>query len=427
MTVEDRLRATTEALSSALREVRPLTLPPERPGRVSRPREPRRRPGWVVPLAAAVAVIAVAVSLVAVRDSRGASPAPPAPVTNSAAAVPRYYVELGAYTSANVQRDAIVGDSRTGKLLATIKPAAHLTFEGVTGTADGRSFVIDAIPVTEDSQAKDAPAGPHTWYLVRLAPGTSHPVTLTRLPVAALAGSYQIGGLALSANAGTLAILYQTGVRNGSPGTLVLQTFSLSTGKTLRTWTAAAQGRIARPAPSSDNHWDLTWTADGRTLAFAAPAYPSYARTLNVTRSGANLLADSRAVLAIRGDKPYDCQSPLLASNGQAIVCGTLANGPGACRQQWPEFQLYSTATGKLIRVVYQYRPSTCTSATAMLVWAGPDGTAIGVLQVQVFDSRYINSNKIDITVGLLTPGSFTPLHLSVPDNGGFDPGSLAF
>ena len=71
MTVEDRLRATTDALSGTMRQVRPLTLPPEQPGRVSPPREPRRGRGWLIPLTAAAAVIAVAVTLVAVRDDRG--------------------------------------------------------------------------------------------------------------------------------------------------------------------------------------------------------------------------------------------------------------------------------------------------------------------------------------------------------------------
>ena len=81
MTVEDRLRATTGAVTEAMRPVRPLTLPPGQPEgaasiRPRRGRLPRRWPGWLIPLAAAVAVIAVAATLVAVRDLPGGQLAP---------------------------------------------------------------------------------------------------------------------------------------------------------------------------------------------------------------------------------------------------------------------------------------------------------------------------------------------------------------
>ncbi len=86
MTVNDRLRATTNAVTASMREVRPLTLPPDaaplppdpHPDRHRRrsPAAPghrsRRWPGWgswLIPLAAAVAVIAVATTLVTVMAS----------------------------------------------------------------------------------------------------------------------------------------------------------------------------------------------------------------------------------------------------------------------------------------------------------------------------------------------------------------------
>ena len=431
MTVEDRLRATAEELSGTMRQVRPLTLPSQRPGRVSRPREPRRWRGWAVPLTAAAAVIAVAVTLAAVRDGRSASPAPSAPVGNSAATtIPRYYVQLAAYTlgSGGYQRAAIVGDGRTGKVLATVKPPAHLAFAGVIGAADDRTFVIDAISATEVTQLNHIPQGTRSWYLLRLAPGTSHLVTLTRLSIAALAYSAQVDGLAISPDAGTLAIFYQPAVRSGPPGPYTLRTFSLITGKTLRTWTAPASQAAfgAMSVAGADNEAGLTWTADGRTLAFVFPPYgwPDYERTLNVTGKGANLLADSRSVLAIPGDQ-HNCVSLLLSSNGRTMVCGTSVDGPGACRQQEPEFDLYSTATGQLTRVLYRYHQGTCTSAYADLVWAGVGGTAIAVIQADHYQSK--QRTTIDDTVGLLTPGKFTPLRVPVPAGYGAGTGTLAF
>ena len=427
MTVEDRLRATADALSGVMREVPPLTLPPERSGRVPRPREPRRWRGWLIPLTAAVAVIAVAVTLVAVRDNRGPSPAPPAPAANPpAAGIPRYYVQLDAYngTTPGYQRDAIVGDSHTGKVLASVKPPAGLTFAGVAGGADDRTFALDATPVMTSAHARYAARGGHTWYLLRIAPGTSRPATLTRLPIAGPADSDQIDGLALSLDAGLLAVLYQTGVLGGSNGPFTLRTFSLRTGKALRTWTAPPGKTYVYGAGDKDNELNLTWAADGRTLAFMFPPFvwPDYERMLNVTRKGTSLLADSRPVLAIPGNQ-RNCASLLLAPDGRTMVCGTVGNAARGCRQQEPEYDQYSTATGKLTRVLYRYQ-GTCQSATAEVVWAGADGTAIGVIEA---DHYRKNRVSIDYEVGLLTPGKFTPLHVPVPAGSGFTTGELAF
>jgi hypothetical protein len=427
MTVEDRLRATTEALSGVMREVPPLTLPSERPGPVSELREPRPARGWLVPLTAAVAVIAVAVALVAVRDSRGVSPAPPA-ANPVASTIPRYYVTLGADSSApGYQRDAIVGDSRTGKVLATVRPPARLTFVGVTGAADDRTFVLDAISGADASAAGRASPGTHSWYRLRLAPGSSRPATLTRLRIAGPADSAQVDGLALSPDGGTLAVLYQSGVLGGSPGPFTLRTFSLVTGKTLRTWTAPGGKIYVYGGGERDNDVGLTWTADGRTLAFVFNPWvePDYERTLSVTDKGDSLLADSRAVLEIPSPQ-YDCTSVLLASDGRTIVCGALGNRADECRKQWPAFLLYSTATGKLIRVLYRSAVSVCAETTiADLLWSGSRGTAIGAIQTEhIVKNRVIN----ELTFGLLTPGKFTPLHVTLPDKSYFySPGELAF
>jgi hypothetical protein len=422
VTVEDRLRATAEALTGTMREVRPLTLPPERPGRVSRPRVPRRWPGWVAPLTAAVAVIAVAVALAAVRDSRDATPAPSVPVVHPlpADAIPRYYVQLGGAPGAGQQRVAIVGDSRTGKVLATVKPPpADLTFESVTGAADDRTFVLDAISIT--GAAGDSPEGTHSWYLLRLAPGTGHPATLTKLPVVGPADSSQISGLAVSPDGGTLAILYQNDAGARSGKSFVLRTLSVSTGKVLRTWTAGGKTEDFWIDPNPGNSAGLTWTADGRTLAFKFPAntWPDYERTLNVDGKGSSLLADSQSVFADPGNRD-NCSTLLLSSDGRTMVCGTVGNATDGCRAQEPVFDLYSTATGKLARELYRYRGS-CQAGDANVVWTGAGGTAIGFIQT---DS---STGKVGYRFGLLRSGKFTPLHVFMPVGYASYPGALAF
>ncbi len=329
-----------------------------------------------------MAVIAVAVTLVAVRDDRGASPAPTAPAANAAVvSAPRYYVQLAGWNPAIGYQDAIVGDSRTGKVLDTVKTRAHSGFAGMTGAADDRTFVIDATSTTEPTQPKHVPQPAHTWYLLRIAPGTQHPAELTKLPIALPVNSAGVVGLALSPDAGTLAVLSEPGQGGpaggngqGTGGPVTLRTFSLVTGKPLRTWTAP-EGKISITVPGgSDNEAvDLTWTANGQTLAFMFPpsAWPDYERTLNVAGKGTGLLTGSRPVLAIPNPGKQDnCLSLLLASDGRTIVCGTETTDTHGCSQQEPLFSLYSAATGKLTRVLYRYQ-GTCFSGEAAVAWAG--------------------------------------------------------
>jgi hypothetical protein len=425
MTVEDRLRATSAAIADTMRPVRPLTLPPEPP------RAPAKldgsRPAWratLVPLTAALAVLAVAATLVAGKYLNTARPSSPVIAPSGteaiAASVPRYYVELSVTASSSGQRPAIVGDSRTGKELAQVAPPAHREFTGVTGAADNRTFVIDAIPALPSKQ------GTHAWYLLLIAPGTTHPARLSRLPVPGLPGTYLIQGIALSPDGRTLAVMYQP-VTAGSDarGPVTLRTYSLRTGKTLRMWTTPDTGKGGMTiSPNRDNLNDMNWTSDGRTLAFVFPPYtwPDYERTLDIAIKSSDLLAASRQVLAMPGAR-HSCSSLLLASDGRTMVCGPVGNAISGCVQQEPEFDLYSTATGRLIRVLYRYRGD-CSGGIAGLLWAGSGGTAIGLIQA---DHNTKNGVATDFAVGLLTPGKFTPLPVHLPDGYGFITGTFAF
>jgi hypothetical protein len=75
----------------------------------------------------------------------------------------------------------VVGDTRTGKRLVTFKPPKGVTFGGVTGAADDRTFVVAAwqFPAPEGIFTGN-PAG---WYLLRVAPGSRNPATLTVLSI----------------------------------------------------------------------------------------------------------------------------------------------------------------------------------------------------------------------------------------------------
>lgn len=213
-------------------------------------------------------------------------------------------------------------------------------FAGVTGAADDRMFVLDSVP------AGNYPARSHAWYLMRIDKGTG----LTRLPIAGPAVSAQIQGLALSPDGGTLALLFQPGALSAP---LTLRTYSLASGRALRTWTTPSpNGSPVSMTPSSDNYAVLSWIGE-RALAFRYPVYtvPYSLRTLSLASKGGDFLKASEFAMADPGDR-HDCAGPRIATDGRTVVCGTLGSATGSCVQEQPGFDLLSTATGKLIRVL---------------------------------------------------------------------------
>ncbi len=148
--VEDRTRAAMDAVTGLVERVPPLTLPPP-PGAVSRRRRgrapfPRRRWGsWLALVTAAAAVVAIAIALVAVRDlPDGASAPPPGPVA-ATTGIPAYNVSLSQPVGDTTTPVGLVlAATLTGKKLFTLQPPRGLSFAGITGAADDRTFVADA-------------------------------------------------------------------------------------------------------------------------------------------------------------------------------------------------------------------------------------------------------------------------------------------
>lgn len=130
-TVADRTRAAMDAITSQVYDAPPLALPPPLawapPGSRRRRRAlaPRRRWGaWLAPLAAAAAVIALAVSLVAVRGTPGGDTLVPA-VSPAGAAVsfPDYYLTFNQPVSdETIPVGLELRSTLTGKTLSTLQP-----------------------------------------------------------------------------------------------------------------------------------------------------------------------------------------------------------------------------------------------------------------------------------------------------------------
>ena len=137
--VEDQIRAAIRAKAETLREVQPLRLPSEPggqpgPGSGTQPRRARRLRPWIAPVTAAAAVIALAISLVLVRDvPNGRVVSPPRP-TPASGGVPRYYAALIPQGKGITWNEVIVNDTLTGARLATVKPPHGSTFGVVTSS-----------------------------------------------------------------------------------------------------------------------------------------------------------------------------------------------------------------------------------------------------------------------------------------------------
>jgi hypothetical protein len=315
MSVEDRVRAATRARTALVGAVRPLDLPAV-PGPAPKP---HRLAAWAAPAAAAAAVTALAVSLATLHPARHAPAAPAAPAVSSA--LPEYYAALddpsGPITQLLPgQRQTpvriLVGDDRTGKLIATVNPPKGETFAGLTAAADDRTFVVAAERFPLEPLYPSA--SPVAWYLVRLAPGRAHPATLTRLPIPGEPPGTQVSAMALAPDGRELAVMFQRNVWSGKTGPLTISLYSLATGAPRRTWTVDTKGFPAGFGWYYGRYSNtaLTWRDGGRTLAYtygintgsngppmAAVFSPMIVWTVNADSPSGRLLAHSKVVFRL--------------------------------------------------------------------------------------------------------------------------------
>jgi hypothetical protein len=421
--VERKVIEATRAYGDTVREIRPLDLAPSEAGQPLRRRTPRPRrwKTWMGPAAAAAALVALAISLVIVRDIPNGRMVPPAQAS-SPVPTPRYYVALDNPRNQNSPDPVVVGDMRTGKRLATINPPAQHTFGGVSAAADDRTFVLDVRDFPWSNTYMQVT--PRSWYLLRIAPGTAQPARLTRLPIPPTPDGARVDGFALSPDGSKLAVMFQPDMMGPAPGPVTLRIYSIATGKVLHTWTGPT------PNPQSlgvltfgqdlyvDSDTTLSWIDGGRYLAFSyGPEIVSdtTVRILNPDVPGGALLADSRVVLDQKPASQPDCLSLLVTADGRAIECGASAfrggSGNSGCTgtgaRHEPGFYEFSAVTGKLTSVVYKYT-GTCFTENAEVVWASPaGGTLIGALSVA---RKAGDKLELSTEVGVFSHGKFERL-----------------
>ncbi|HTZ24198.1 MAG TPA: hypothetical protein VMC83_09420 [Streptosporangiaceae bacterium] len=453
-TVADRTRAAMDAVTSQVDSAPPLALPPPLawtpPGSRRRWRAPgprRRRGPWLAPLAAAAAVIAVAISLVVVRGTPNAQPAPAVSPAGEPVSFPDYYLTFNQPVSdETVPVGLELRSTLSGKTLSTLQPPRGLSFAGITGAADDRTFVADAH--RDPYGAFNSGGRSRTWYLVRVTGTGSHArLTMTKLPVPATPVGTEILAIALSPDGTKLAVGTAPWTANTTNARQALTVYSVATGVVLRTWTTppgpANWAIMSGGEGGADPNTGVAWVGNyalafgGGTQTGHGPAYTI--RALGISGPDGDLLSTSRPTTSVPtafggSDRktPFGCDpswraNVLITGDGTSFVCG----GYGTSSARLPEslckpgvawntvaFAGFSLTTGKET-FLSGYR-TTCQglAVVAYAVWVNATGSeVIGWMHV---------ANSIPGRFGVFSNGSFRPLPIPVPGNWyQWDDGSL--
>jgi hypothetical protein len=358
--LQDKLRA---ALRETAEEIPaqppPLHLSPQ-PRVTGDGRNPRWR-AWAAPLAAAALVLAVVGGSLAVTRNLTHQPAAAGPQAGRDG-VPAYYVAL--ITTAKPQSDlenmldsssatysaAELRSTQTGAVLATITPPKpYVSFTGVTGAADDRTFVLSA-QGPEPSRVPPFPA--QRLFLLRIDPAAQAGarMTLTRLPAGYVPAGNGIRDMALSPDGTRLAA--EIGDSLLLAGKLVV--FDLAAG-TERAWSTLP---CARCVPDGGGMlWfgvdtdAVSWTADSQHVAFI---WGNTVRLLDTRAAGSDILTDSKTVATWKGGLIgiNQWRGAIITPDGRTVLgveelAGMNLNGP--IREHLVS---WSTATGQQIAVL---------------------------------------------------------------------------
>jgi hypothetical protein len=396
ISTEDRLRAAARAAADTVTpgSAPPLRLPAE-PGRLGGDR--RRWLRAMTPLAAAAAVaagvvISLTLTLTLTLTSGQRTPARggagPAAGSSAPGRVPPYYVELD--NSAPPVRHAVVRATATGAALATLTPPRpYRTFSFVSAAADDRTFVLAAQRwwnITGGTRGLPAEhrdnVTPVVFFLLRFDPATG---TARLTPLSGLAGppSAELAGIGLSPDGTRLALALHTVTASGGSGQPALRgpgirVMTLATGA-LRQWAWPGASWIGNFKPFGE---PLSWTADGRLLAFQEwHGNDTQIRLLDTAAPGSDLrssrlvatFTDGYRITVLNGG------NSLVTPDGSAVVVATVRyeQHPVRTKLQISEF---STRTGTVTHALARWILGRRGATWQDVLWASPSGRTLIVV-----------------------------------------------
>lgn len=415
MITQDELARTAERLSDALAAAADViaesgaatvgTPVPQRPGRLGHAR------AWLIPLTAAACVVAVVAASVTLGAhlARTSSPASQPAVPGSsvceppgAAApgtgLPRFYVttDVGA-------RQIQLQVRRTSDCAITAVvplPAGWLMTGGISATADDRTFFAAAFtsrtcPV--QAGADGSPAA-HKTQFFRFAlndQGRAGPLTRVGPPVPGI-----VGPVAVSPDGSRIAFNAADGNFAG-PGTAcgggqasgaAIRVIDIATGK-VRTWESLEMPPA--PAGTSVTPHEVSWLADGRTLAvsYVWPPDPSGPQlsmavaALDTTSGGGSLRAHSHVLWSEPRNCSFCAQEALISPDGKSLTATATLRTPHGYRQALLRIALPS---GRY-RVLYE----SATSATQDSALFTQDGRGQHDIWVSRSQAGWIKAGKL--------------------------------
>jgi hypothetical protein len=357
--LQDKLRAALRETADEIpAQAPPLNLSPQ--PRASRDGRNARWRAWATPLAAAALVLAAVGASLAVAGNLTHQPVTAGPQAG-VNGVPAYYVALiTAKPQSDVANDlgssslaysaAELRSTQTGAVLARITPPRpYVSFTGVTGAADDRTFVLSA----QGAQPSVVPPFPaQRFFVLRIDPaaraGTR--MTLTALPAGYVPAGYGIREMALSPDGTRLA----AGIGESLGYAEKLDVFDLATG-TERAWSTRTCAECM--ANGGGNLWmgvntdALSWTADSQDVAFT---WGNTVRLLDTRAAGSDILTDSKTVATWTGGVTglNQWRGAIITPDGRTVLgieqlAGMNLNGP--IREHLVS---WSAATGQQIAVL---------------------------------------------------------------------------
>ncbi len=338
----------------------------------------RRGHRLLAPIAASAAVVAVIAASIAIGTGghRGSVVAPgPA---GHGAALPPYYVEI-MQPPGKSRLVATVRDTRTGAVLATVRPPRGYWFIRVAPGADSDSFLLEA------NQHSEHPG----LYLLRFNPADRR-TSLTRLPIAVTLDTDELA----MAPSGT-----EVAVASSSARMSKLQIYTRS-GRLIRQWQDPGTFSLI-PGPClswAAGYLAFSWDNNGTNVAAEG------IRLIRATAASGSLIGTSRLVLPF---KTVQIASFVLSGDGTTIASDVSLRHPRRPGSPVPGtlyevFDEFSVATGKLTG---QFWPSPQFFIIGTVYWSNWTGSTLIVTAPVPRTARHPRW-----PFGILTGGKFAPL-----------------
>ena len=304
----------------------------------------------------------------------------------------------------------MVRASATGAVLATITaPKPYSTLTWVSGAADDRTFVLAGQrwwpirPGKAGLAAEKRDGGTRVRFFRLQLSSTGRVAQLTELSLPEKPRAVQLAGIALSPDGSELAVaLHGSGPSKRGPEILVI---SLATGSQ-REWVWPGTGWVGNFKPMGE---PLSWTADGRMLAFQNGRGTTPGTSPRHHRAGQQP-AIGPAVARFSAGTGFHPQPghPIITPDGTKVVVPLARNTtrPDAAELEIAEF---SSSTGQAARILDPWRFKGLGAASWQdVLWTNPSGSTLIVESPPGTDphGRWI-TRAIEPVPGVLTGGRF--------------------